>query len=385
MHNKVVFFSTCWRGGAGWYVRELVNAIERTGWTVLLVAPLVDPEADDPGQGSVSRIYLPRGAGGVGSLTNKIMRTLGKFSASLSSLVAARRHSGTYVCTFLDFLPLTLAQFLLIKIIGGHLVYIVHDSTPHASGFPRALRWLEPILLRLSYFLPHRLVTLTETARDEIVSKYGIKHSKIDIIPHGAYAPPHATPAPGDGQVILFGTLRRNKRVLEVIQAFKRHHARFPRLRLLLAGEPHRDEKDYWKICAKELATAGPMIEVDLRFLPEAELHQRIAQSDAAILPYEDFNSQSGVVVLTSFSERAIIATAVGGIGELQRQGVVMTPVISPVSEETVADALERFAALPIEDVRNTAEANRMLLEDKLSWTTIGRLVSNTLSVVRNT
>jgi len=107
--------------------------------------------------------------------------------------------------------------------------------------------------------------------------------------------------------------------------------------------------------------------------VPEERLHGLLAQSDAVLLPYEDFRSASGVAILSAFAERLLITTSAGGIGELMAGGLEPVTIDQPVTAETVADAVRRFHALPVEAYRGMAARSRARLADLLSWDRIGR------------
>ena len=369
---KVNFYSSGYAGGAGWFTHELAGAMAHAGMAVNLIAPPADaaiPHASGPG---FTHMVVPIGGAGKGGLAHRLWRTFAKTSGAFWLLVKARLHSSAYFFTFMDWLAIGVLQFLLIKLLAGRIFFIVHDATPHAWSMPERMRGFERALLRLSYRMADQLITLTEAARQELIDVYGIAPSKIAVIPHGAYVPPDARPLEQTNQVILFGALRRNKRVREAIAAFVSHGQRFPRLRLLIAGAPHKEDGAYWQECEALIRGHEARISVELGFVEETRLHALIAESEGVLLAYEDFNSQSGVAVLACFSLRPMIATRVGGIGELCDDGLEITEIERPVTAETVADALERFSARTADDLRASAARSAEMLGRTLSWSAIG-------------
>ncbi|WP_186424456.1 glycosyltransferase family 4 protein [Pannonibacter sp. I15F10I1] len=370
---KVNFISPCWKGGAGWFVNALARGMAEAGIALTLISPEAEPIEREGHHQNLSRIKTSKGPDGKGTLAFRVTQFSRKMTDVFAGIVRARLRSRVFLYSFIDFLPVGVAHFLLIRLLGGRLVYIVHDATPHAWAFPERFRRVEQALHRLTYRLPSHLVTLTEAAKAELVSDYGIAPDRISVIPHGAYVPERMAPISGTGQVILFGTLRRNKRIKEAIEAFSSYHGRFPRLRLLIAGAVHAEDQSYWTQCSEAIIGHEHVIKTEIGFVEEGRLQKLIAESDAVLLPYEDFNSQSGVAVLACFSERILIATAAGGIGELQTMGLHLHEIQRPVSPETIADALQAFALLPIDFVGDRAVLSRQALEQRLDWTRIGQ------------
>jgi glycosyltransferase involved in cell wall biosynthesis len=373
MGRTVNFYSSGYAGGAGWFTHELAGAMVQAGMRVNLIAPKPDDGIPHASGAGFSHFIVPSGGAGKGGLPRRLWRTVVKTSGAFWLLLKSRRLSRDYLFTFMDWLVIGFLQFLFIKLIRGRITFIVHDATPHAWSMPDRLRGFEKYLLRMSYRIADRLVTLTEAARRELIDEYGIDGSRVTVIPHGAYVPPDARPLDATGQIILFGALRRNKRVREAIAAFAMHGHRFPRLRLLIAGAPHKEDEAYWRECEAMIEGHESRISVELGFVEEARLHRLIAQSEGVLLAYEDFNSQSGVAVLACFSLRPMIATRAGGIGELCRDGLEITEVSRPVNADTVADALERFSAMGADELRASAARSAASLARSLSWSAIGQ------------
>lgn len=362
------FVSTAWKGGSGWFVHELAGALVRNGVDLTLIAPPAEPAAREAALPPSRRLATPRGADGRGGRIGKVRKSLVKIASGVLASARARQTSPVFLYTHMDWLAAGVLHFLVLRLLGARLIYIVHDATPHAAALPARLRWLERGLLTLSYRLPARLVALTDAARWELIERYGIRPRKITVIPHGAYAPAETSPLPGEGRVLLFGMLRQNKRIAEAIQAFVLHGARFPALRLVIAGAPHKEDYDYWRRCETLIQGAPERIDTEIGFVEEARVGELMRAADAVLLAYEDFNSQSGVAVLSCFSERPIVGTRAGGLAELESRGLEMIPIDRPVSSETIADALEALSAMPAEQLRQKAARSCAALAGYLSW-----------------
>lgn len=365
-----VVYTPAYRGGASWFVLEMAAGMAAAGGGILLIAPKAEPEEREKLVGATQRIELPRGTYGNGSKLGRLLRTGARIASTFIAIARTRSRARTYVISFYDWLIVLVLQMLWIRLIGGQLIYVVHDAKPHAWASSPAMRWLELMLLRASYQLPHELVTLTRIAKDQIKDEFG-RRGPITVIPHGAYATA-TTLLPGDRKILIFGMLRRNKRILETIEAVKLAVASGARVSLTIAGAPHKEDLGYWDECAACLPGTDDYIHTEIAFIPEPRLNQLIAECDAVILPYEEFNSQSGVAVLAACSERLLLCTAAGGLAELVEQGLDPIIIQRPVTPESVADAILRFAAMPLEELRDKASASKRSLDTYLDWTRIG-------------
>ncbi|AUW57330.1 hypothetical protein C1T17_03695 [Sphingobium sp. SCG-1] len=97
-----------------------------------------------------------------------------------------------------------------------------------------------------------------------------------------------------------------------------------------------------------------------------------LAESDALLLPYTDFHSQSGVALLAASNARPIIASPAGGIGTLMAEGMPSIPISQPVSPDTVAEAIIAFAAIPAATWNERAGQYLQHTLEVRSWRAIG-------------
>lgn len=367
--RNICFYSSAFRGGSGWFVYALAQALAETGNHVELVAPESLPLDREPTDSKIKRVYLPRGASGEGTVLFKIYRALLRVMASFCALTFARLRCKEYAVTHIDWMLVAILQFLWIRLIGGKITYIVHDAKPHAWAFPEKWRFVEKMLLSLSYKIPNRIVTLTTKARDELQKDYDFIR-KIHVIPHGAFNSGQMSEISGAGNILIFGMLRRNKMILESIQAMDMLAPSTP-VRLMIAGAPHAEDMSYWTECETAIKNSQADIYVEAGFVPEARVPELIEQADALLLPYVEFNSQSGVAILGSLSGRLLITTDAGGISELIENGLKPVLVETPVSPQIIAKAIQQFAEMSIEQRRQNARESKSHLETYLSWNRI--------------
>ena len=180
----------------------------------------------------------------------------------------------------------------------------------------------------------------------------------------------------GEGRLFLFGSLRRNKSILEVIEDGTLARRKDPGITLVIAGEAHPSERVYWERCRALIAGDPSGFRGREGFLPEEKLPSIVAEVDAFVLAYQGFESQSGVGVLAALSDRPVICTREGGLSDLIDEGLCHQPIEQPVSGETVAEALLAFRARRFEEWRNEAAASTRRFAATNSWRTIAGRVA---------
>ncbi len=368
---KACYYTTAWRGGEGWYAFALAQALAEAGVDLCFIAAPVQPADREAAHPNIDRRLLLAGTGGKGSTAYRAIMNLYRVVHSTAVLLWARLTARTFLVTHPAWLLVTFIQFCLLRLVGARIVYIVHDAKPHAWSFPDRFRRLEEWLLLQTYRMSAHLIVLTKTARNDLINHFNIAPDKIDVVPHGAFPSGDPGPIPGSGKLLVFGMLRRNKRIKETIEAVLSLGDDLPDLKLIIAGSPHVDDRVYWDECAALVASRPERFITEIGFVEETRVGELFAMSDAILLPYEEFSSQSGVAVLASLARRPIMSTGVGGIGELIEHGLACQRVSIPVTAHSIADAFRQFYARPMDEWRNHADAGSTALGHYLSWSRI--------------
>ena len=100
---------------------------------------------------------------------------------------------------------------------------------------------------------------------------------------------------------------------------------------LLVAGEPWFGDRP----------PATNNVKYDLRFIPDSEIATYFAACDVVLAPYR-IEAQSGVALTAFHFSRPVIASRVGGLPEIVRDGVngYLVPTEDP---DALAAAIDRF------------------------------------------
>lgn len=365
---EICLMTKAWRSGAAWVAQMIAQAIAEQGATIAFVAPRADPASRDPAHPNLLRIETPRELIDDHPKHRRVTASLKRIASSLWSVCRLRPTTRTFIFSIPEPLVFTLPLFLFLRVTGAQVVFIAHDSQPHAWSFPRSLRWIERAAHAWSYSLASRVVALTPTVRSALVHDFHVQKDKIVVIPHGPFSLGEVEPLPGNGNLLIFGSLRRNKSVLEVIQGIVLARQRGLQVRLVLAGEPLKQEPGYWNECLSAIDQDPAGFDVRAGFFPDEKLPELLAGIDAFVLAYQHFESQSGVAILASLAGRPILGTRAGGLGELYDLGMVGQQMGDVVSPETIATAIEAFFAIDSDQWRARSAEGSAAMAKRLRW-----------------
>ena len=368
--TEVCILSNSWRGGSGWFTHELASSIAQAGVRVTFIAPPMLPLSKEAVGQDIDRRLTPRVDSVDAGLFKRRLATLKRLAVNIRELWRARSTAQVFLFNHVGHVFIELLVALLVRLWGRNLVLVVHDPTPHTWMFPSWGRGLERLIYKLDFSLASHIVCLSSTSRKVLLREYNLAPERVTVIPHGSYDLGEPSPLPRNGKILVFGFIRPNKLVKESILAVQKYRHEGGQIRLLVTGSSGPDA--YTAECL-ELAELDPTgTEIDVRFVPEEEIPSIIAEVDAILLPYRDFNSQSGVAVLAGMSARPVIGSNAGGLADLFEMGLAGVRIQGDPSVDTIADALQLFQERPLEDWEREARAARRILLRQLGWTAIG-------------
>ncbi len=122
-----------------------------------------------------------------------------------------------------------------------------------------------------------------------------------------------------DKVILCFGQIKKNKDLHCLLYAFKRTLESTPSARLAIVGRPQRDDFAQFPALAKELGLAE-RVHFKSHHVPECEIAGLMLAADVVVTPYSDLY-QSAVLPQACLFERPIVATTVGNVPEVLRDG----------------------------------------------------------------
>jgi glycogen synthase len=366
---NVCIVTQSWKDGAAWYAHELARGFLEQGVAVALVAPaftshdelvVEDNQKDRFIQRKTTHEYNYR--------SNKYFAYCMKFvriAQMIANIIVLRVKFNIYIFS-VPGLVITPLLFLLLRLTGARVIFVVHDPFPHELDVAYRVNKIQKLKQKVKFITPSINVVLTKTGKKVLNEQFGIELSKIVVIPHPAFVLNVKNQLSGTEQLLSFGSIRSNKKILEVIMAVILARRKWPRLRLHIAGNPEGNE-DYWAKCLNAIKDDPNGFVITARYIEQSEIPQIVADSDAFVLAYENFESQSGVAVMAGLNGRPVLATSMGGVLELQEEGLVVIPISGATGPNEISDAIETFQTKSISELKYLTSIGQSRLQNFLS------------------
>jgi glycosyltransferase involved in cell wall biosynthesis len=368
--GRVMILEQGGRGGVTDYVDALSSALVDCGWQVQLLTARDHRYADVPGRDVVPRFSYLRETGPVSRVVRRI--GLGRllnglaFLTVLPTIFLRARDSDVTHLHGSEWPPLLALTTLVVRAAGRPVVLTVHNTFERGRPY------------RLSNRIAHRMCAriIVHTQAD-VGSLSPRSLRKAVVIPHGNYTvladqstPPNRDKArervgaaPGSLIVLLFGQLRRDKGLGDLLNAV----LPTPGVHVLVAGEEYGALAENDRLLG-DPALAG-RVTVQEGFLTIDEAAEVFAASDIVALPYAQA-SASGVLLLAYGFERPVVAYPVGGLVEYVRDGET-----GWLTESPSVDALQRTLSAIVEagevECRRRGRVAGAMAKDEWSWEAI--------------
>lgn len=208
------------------------------------------------------------------------------------------------------------------------------------------------------------VVTMTTTARDRLISGWGVDASRVSVIPHGAQDNrPHrvtvavdaapAVPADPRPTVLTWGLLSQGKGIEWALVALAelRDRIDLPHYRVVGQTHPRVQEAEGETYRNRLLALTRDLgltdcVSFDGRYLSGPDLRDVVRGADVILLPYDSVEQvTSGVLTEAVAAGKPVISTSFPHAVELLSGGAgVLVPQRDPWA---LADALQHVLATP--------------------------------------
>lgn len=259
---------------------------------------------------------------------------------------------------------------VIFKIRKRPVVFTVHNILSHEKN-P-----FYELCSRILFKFGDHFIVHSKANRESLIECFGIKEKMISQIPHGPLsfsaggeltreeARKQLRIAPHGPAILFFGAIRPYKGLNIALNAFTRVIKEVPDVRLIIAGRLWESWDRYEKIIDKN--GLSKYIDKHLQYINTDEVAAFFNASDLVILPYLQFDSQSGVGAAAMAFNKPLIVSDTGGLPELVNDH---KNVIPPGNAESFADRI-------IYCLKNRAELEKMSIEAKeiaarMSWDNI--------------
>jgi glycosyltransferase involved in cell wall biosynthesis len=218
---------------------------------------------------------------------------------------------------FIDRLYLSRLETIAPLVLTLHNTTLFHGSPTsrlQGLGFSSVLRYFSAVIVH------------TEFSKNKAVELGWCRPEQVHVVPHGVlecHDLPTSTrmiPVGEEQTILFFGALRSYKGVDFLIRAFAQLPATLlASTRLVIAGKPGMDPSELYQL-ARSLGV-DHRITWRLRFIRDEEIPDLFRQATLVALPYREID-QSGVLMTAVAFGKPIVASRIGGIPEVIRDGV---------------------------------------------------------------
>ena len=301
-----------------------------------------------------------------------------RYWRALSQIGASAARDGVQIA-HLHYFLLGLADCIFLRRLhrqGIRIVVTAHDVIPFNARFhTRAL-------FQRLYGRADALIVHAEQNRRELLAQFKLDPARVAVIPHG-----HYLPYAGDALLsrtearsklhldlrqpvlLFFGQIKQVKGLDTLLRALPAVVAAQPETLLLIAGEVWKDDWGRYEALMRELGLAHH-VRARIAYIPDEDVAAYYCAADVVVLPYRRIY-QSGVLLMAWSYARPVVASNIGGLGEVVRHGYTGL-LVPPDDPRALADALNELLADP-ERGETMGAAGRRLVEQEFAWDHIAR------------
>jgi len=226
-----------------------------------------------------------------------------------------------------------------LRRMGIPVVYLCHNVEPHESTV------LDRLLLEFAYNPVSRFVTQSQRERSRLLAYK--PRARISVNIHPEYPqfpdPPEDLSDPvrlptTELTLLFFGLVREYKGLQYLLEAMPAILREID-AHLVIAGEFY-ENPEYYQSLIQRLGIEEHVTVVN-EYIPDTEVGWYFKHSDLVVLPYISA-TQSGIIPLAYHFRTPVVATDVGGLSDVIRQGKTGY-LIPPQDHEAVASAVKQF------------------------------------------
>jgi glycosyltransferase involved in cell wall biosynthesis len=184
---------------------------------------------------------------------------------------------------------------------------------------------------------------------------------------------------PSGPLLLFFGMIKRYKGLECLLRAWPRVKQEFPNARLLIAGEAMVPMRPFHRLIGALKIEDSVVLRAG--YVPRSEAQYFFSAADAVVLPYLRI-STSSIVPMAYRYGRPVIATSVGGLPEIVRDGETGY-LVPPCSEAPLSEAICRGFRDP-ESLNAMGTRGRQWFETQRAWDAIAKQTSDLYCSVFN-
>lgn len=222
-------------------------------------------------------------------------------------------------------------NLMLYKLFGKKMVLTVHDPFPHTGEITARKKFNYKMAMKMV----RHFVLLNDKQKEQFCKSYHVRPEQILINRLGVYDNISTFVRPQDSKtshnVLFFGRISPYKGIEYLCQAMLKVREQVPDATLTIAG----GGKIYFDIAPYQ---KQDWVEVINRYVGMEELAGLLQNCALSVCPYTDA-TQSGVIMTCYSLCKPVVATNVGGLGEMVEDGKTGA-LVPPKNVAALSDAI---------------------------------------------
>jgi len=249
-----------------------------------------------------------------------------RFIRGMERSLRDARSAGSRIAHFHFFhtTVLELASLRMAKLYGHRTAVTVHDVESFSSGSSASMA-------RRIFDAADLLIVHNTASMEALLAIAPSAAGRSVIVPHGNYIDyVRAVPKEdalkrlgieGRGPFVLFfGQIKKVKGLDILVSALPDVAARFPGMRLIIAGKVWKDEISEYSSAIENAGLSGRVIS-HIRYIPDELVPYYYSAADIVALPYRKIY-QSGVLLMAMSYGKPVVVSDLPGMTEIVRDGV---------------------------------------------------------------
>lgn len=358
--------------GMHYYDFELCPALRAVGIDVTL---LTCDETRDITSPALLPIEYP--FEGIYGNDSKIVRGLRYLRGLLKIDVAlSQRHIPLLHLHYSHFPPLDYLFIKWMHLKGRRIIFTAHDVIPFDAK-SSDLIWFRRLYNTVDFIITH-----AKNNRDTLLKIYQVDAAKVHVVPMGPYlrfaqeqimpteqARQHLGLDVGTFVILFFGQIKKVKGLSYLIRAFQQVVEQFPDAHLVIVGPEWKDSFVSYAALIDELDLTDKVL-TRVEYIPDEEVGYYFSSANVVALPYTEAY-QSAVLYMAYSFGKPVIASAVGGLTEVVKDG--MTGILVPPKDiEKLANALAALLKNP-HKAQAMGEQGHVLVKNEFGWGSIAQ------------
>lgn len=253
--------------------------------------------------------------------------------------------------------PPRYGSFLLYA-LRKKMVMTMHDPLPHSNDDT----WLNRFHRITCFKLVDNFILLNESQKESFIKTYGMERknvfmSRLSIFTCLRDITPQDT---GEkGYVLFFGSISPHKGVEYLCEAMRIVHEKIKNSKLIVAGRGNI----YFNI--KPYTDRG-YVELRNYYISDNEMVGLMRNAAFVVCPYVDA-TQSGVIMSAFALDKPVVATNVGALPEMMKDGRHGI-IVEPKDSRALADAMKNLLAHPETIRQMSRNINSDFSDGEMSW-----------------